>query len=112
MDVNLDLDELTTGVSEFLQKSSGKSMQSAWIHDAGSSDENHPFKLLDALEILSESLYNRIQSLNTESVSSFVLKPHQLALADRNGFTKKVKRNAHWILVGFIIGSWFNSKTK
>jgi DNA (cytosine-5)-methyltransferase 1 len=107
-----NLDESMKNVLAFLSNTSGRALQSAWTHSVESSADSHPFILLDELEAVSESMYVRIKDLDYEAISKFVLRLHSMNPDGRGGFTKKISVNAHRIFIGFLMGSWFNSKMK
>jgi DNA (cytosine-5)-methyltransferase 1 len=109
---DFNLEASTKSLSTLLKKINGKVLQDAWTHVVEDSESEHPFKLLDMLESISESLITQLKELDYHTIEEFVLSVHKLDSKGANGSTKKVKANAHKIFVGLILGSWVNSNAK
>lgn len=86
------------------------SLQAAWNHREEGGV--HPFDVVDALGHSAEQLHMVLGDLDPDAVSDFVLE----RLADRAGHSptraqsRKLKRYAPWVLVGFLLAGWFNSQ--
>jgi DNA (cytosine-5)-methyltransferase 1 len=85
-------------------------LQLVWTHKASGL---HPFDLVDRLGALAEQLYEGLPSGSLADVQAFVGREASLAAQGTLGRVQeeKLRRNAGWIFVGLILGSWFNSQS-
>jgi len=102
---------LSNGMKNIIQLS-GDEMQSAWSHRTNSIS---PLEILDNLGDIAMNLHELFGlSSDREARLKFIIQEHNYGKTHGGNHLslKRYNANIDWLLCGFLIGSWYNSKSR
>lgn len=91
-----------------LRATSPADLQEVWSHRATGV---HPFEAVDELGRAAKRLFGSIGDSDSDAIACVQEYLEKASGATANRGRQKIARNAGWILAGFLVSSWFNSRS-